>query len=226
MFWCEESYQTNQLLCAFIPSIKSKVGNMGIIRKSASARKYCAFNYGCSQSESGAIASFGIRVCGFLGGLVFAMLVFAGQAHSFETQMISVGDDVVQPSSFKNSDPSSIHAGPCSPFLGSASFQPSAHFDGGEDMAMDRTRRNAGKAAALGVMFGLRFALQPVRYKTSKTAARRNATQNSSLNMKTSGLQFDVWSTADKYRPNRSALSVAAYRQCQKERALKALRAQ
>lgn len=206
---------------------------MGIISKRAQARlwgsqksgsrKYSAFHYKCSKREPGQIASAGIRLCGFLSGLVFVMLVCAGQAHSFETKMASAGDNIHMSSSFKNSSPSDINAGPCSPFLGSASFQSPLHFNGADDDAMmDRTRRHAG-TAALGVMFGLRFALQPVRYKTAKSAAYKR--QNAIQVAEKSGLQFDVWSTEDKYRSNRSALAVAAYRQCQKERALQALRA-
>ena len=139
------------------------------------------------------------------------VMVFTGHAHSFETQMTSAGDGIdPRTMSFKNSVPSDAYADPCSPFLGSASF---AGYDYGDDATMDRTRRNAGTAAAVGVMVGLRFALQPVRYKTA-AQKRRNA-----------GLQFDVWSTEDRHLSNRSALAVAAYRQCQKERALQALRA-
>jgi hypothetical protein len=201
---------------------------MSMIHKRVTAQKYCSFNYECKTGKSGYWASLGIKLCSVLGVMVFAMLIVAGQAHSFETQMISAGDRTdLRSSSFKNSAPSMKASDPCSPFLGSVSLKSSARYDGGgQDMVMDRTRRNAGKAAALGMMFGLRFALEPVRYKTAKTAKlRRVANEDSHSSPKASALQFDVWSADDVYRSNRSALAVSAYRQCQKERALKALRA-
>lgn len=81
--------------------------------------------------------------------------------------------------------------------------------------AVDRNQHSAGKkAAALGLIFGVRFALSPLS-STASHAENTNA-------------RFDVWrpdsSTAGSAGiDNRSALAVAAYRQCQKKQALQAL---
>ncbi len=73
--------------------------------------------------------------------------------------------------------------------------------------AMDQHRRHAGQAAALGLVFGVRFALGP------KEPVRRSARQ--------SGARLDVWQTEDV--SGRHALAIADYRRCQNEKALEAL---
>jgi len=73
--------------------------------------------------------------------------------------------------------------------------------------AMDRTQRSAGKAAALGVVFGVRFALGPKEIATSNRNKGR----------------FDIWQTSGGSAGDRHALAVADYRACQKEKALEAL---
>ena len=72
---------------------------------------------------------------------------------------------------------------------------------------MDRDRHSAGKAAALGVIFGVRFALGP------KEAARSGGRDKA--------VRFDVWQA--RQSGNRQAMAVADYRRCKNEEALKAI---
>lgn len=67
---------------------------------------------------------------------------------------------------------------------------------------MDRTQRSAGKAAALGLVFGVRFALEP------------------SPKSKPSKPRLDVWHHQNATAGDRHALAIADYRRCQKEKAL------
>lgn len=80
--------------------------------------------------------------------------------------------------------------------------------------AMDRSQHSAGKAAALGLVFGVRFALTPADAK-SKSAKSKASLGFWPSDASTSGT-FES-------QKDRSALAVAAYRQCQKKQALKAL---
>lgn len=68
--------------------------------------------------------------------------------------------------------------------------------------AMDRNQRSAGKAAALGLVFGIRFALEPTQ--KSKSPKPR----------------LDVWHHENATAGDRHALAIADYRRCQKEKAL------
>ena len=73
---------------------------------------------------------------------------------------------------------------------------------------MDRTQRSAGKAAAIGLVFGVRFALTPPKKAHAGVV---------------SGPQLDVWQPKAALASDRTALAVAAYRECQKSQALQAL---
>lgn len=68
--------------------------------------------------------------------------------------------------------------------------------------AMDRTQRSAGTAAALGLVFGVRFALEP------------------SQKSKPSQPRLDFWQHEAATGGDRHALAIADYRRCQKEKAL------
>ena len=70
---------------------------------------------------------------------------------------------------------------------------------------MDRTRPSAGKAAAVGLVLGVRFALGP---KTI-TKSRRPA--------------LDVWEPGGAGQSGR-ARAIAEYRRCKNEQALDAIR--
>ncbi|MCB9990187.1 MAG: hypothetical protein H6867_02260 [Rhodospirillales bacterium] len=73
--------------------------------------------------------------------------------------------------------------------------------------AMDRDRHVAGKAAALGVVFGVRFALGP------KEVARSGGHNKA--------VRFDLWEARESN--SRQAMAVAEYRRCKNEEALKAI---
>ncbi len=131
-----------------------------------------------------------------LGSFVVVLCLFAGPAWSFETINMnehSAAQSVDAPT------PSPSVADACLPLLDTLRQSP-------QPTAMDRNQRSAGKAAALGLVLGVRFALSP----PNKAGL---APQKPSV---------DVWHPAEASN-DRSALAVTAYRQCQKEQALKAM---
>jgi len=78
----------------------------------------------------------------------------------------------------------------------------------------DRNQRSAGKVAALGLIFGVRYALTP----PGSVPAQKALTNETQSN-------FDVWQHNGHSisGDNRPALAVSAYRKCQKKQALNAL---
>lgn len=94
-------------------------------------------------------------------------------------------------------------ADPCLSFLKTIRHAP-AHTARYNADQMDRTRRAAGKATALGLVFGLRIALGP-KQVTGKTHRP---------------VETGIWAF-DKH--GSTALAVADYRKCKNEKALKAL---
>lgn len=142
----------------------------------------------------------------YLAALVIILSISAGSAWSFESHDLTTGapaslnvDDGAMP--LVTTSPSPTVADSCLPLLKSI-----RHIS--PNSATDWNQRSAGKAAALGLVFGVRFALGPVEKpnSTNRTKAR-----------------FDVWQPEGSYAGNRHALAVSAYRQCQKEKALNAL---
>ena len=79
----------------------------------------------------------------------------------------------------------------------------------------DRNQRSAGKVAALGLIFGVRYALTP---PGSAPAYKAKSSESNSGS-------FDVWHRdgGSLSEDNRSALAVSAYRACQKKQALSAI---
>lgn len=82
----------------------------------------------------------------------------------------------------------------------------SARAFGPAPSAMDRDWRSAKKAAALGVVFGIRFALGPKEVTHSKSRSR---------------VKVGVWQPEDYNGAH--ALAVADYRRCKNDQALKAI---
>ncbi len=135
-----------------------------------------------------------------LVSFVFILCVVAHPAWSFESV-----DHSAQPYAEKqaltSTHPSSpTVVDPCLPLLKSIHHASSTS-------SMDRNQRSAGKAAAIGLVLGVRFALSPPK-KTKSYADRP---------------RLDLWQPAGVIGGDRSALAVSAYRQCQKEQALKAI---
>lgn len=129
-----------------------------------------------------------------LGSFVLVLCLFAGPAWSFET----VNEHpAVAPADTSTSSPTVADA--CLPLLDTSSQSPLPS-------AMDRNQRSAGTAAALGLVLGVRFALSPPNKAGLAPQKPR----------------LDVWHPTEASN-DRSALAVTAYRQCQKEQALKAL---
>ena len=71
---------------------------------------------------------------------------------------------------------------------------------------MDRDRRAAGQAAAISLVFGVRFALGPKEVRRSKSDK---------------SVQFEVWKAED--HSGAQALAVADYRRCKNREALQAI---
>ncbi len=73
--------------------------------------------------------------------------------------------------------------------------------------ATDRDRRSAKKAAAIGLVFGVRFALGPKERSSSRKQNR--------------AVRFDIWQPRNE--SGIQAMAVAEYRRCKNDQALKAL---
>ena len=138
---------------------------------------------------------------------IFTCSVLTGSAWSFDTIQGSLEDPVTGMSDSANAalttnSPSPAMADSCLPLLKSIRHVPS-------NAVMDRNQRSAGKAATFGLVFGIRFALAPPKAAKSRK--------------KKSQVRFDLWQPEGAYAGDRQALAIAAYRQCQKEKALEAL---
>ena len=79
--------------------------------------------------------------------------------------------------------------------------------------AMDRNQRSAGKAVALGLLFGVQFALTPTEL----------ASKGAKLKVHAGFWPIEDVSSEGAQDGSRNALAVAAYRRCQKKQALQAL---
>lgn len=133
--------------------------------------------------------------------LVSIITVFAGSAQAFELEDSASSVENTKRSALLSDTPSSAMADSCLPLLKSIHQTNSVS-------AMDRNQRSAGKAAALGVVFGVRFALGPKEIAKSRYGKPR----------------LDLWQTAGSIsNDSRHALAVSEYRACQKEKALNAL---
>lgn len=142
------------------------------------------------------------KVAVFLCVFILLLCLTAGAAWSFETHALPGADvpPAAQANSFTKSSPTSGAGDTCLPLLKNIRFEHPTP-------ATDFSRHSAGKAAALGVVFGVRFALGP------KRIAR--AVDNDST------LKPYIGTPSGGAGPH--ALAVADYRRCANERAMKAL---
>ncbi len=141
-----------------------------------------------------------LRACAAVAIMfLFVFAYTAGSAWSFETQ-VPADNRVLRNHSFSslNTPPSSAED-PCLPLL-----QSIRHTN--PISAADETRRDAGKVAALGLVFGVRFALGPKEIAGSGKAGSRFSPY---IGVPGSG--------------NMQVLAVSAYRQCKREEALNGL---
>ncbi len=137
-----------------------------------------------------------------LVSFIFILCIAVGPAWSFETIENHDGQALsAEQQALTSTHPSSpTVVDPCLPLLKSIHhISPTS--------SMDRNQRSAGKAAALGLVLGVRFALSPPA-KTKSYADRP---------------RLDLWQPVGVSAGDRSALAVTAYRQCQKDQALKAI---
>ncbi|MCB1720720.1 MAG: hypothetical protein KDI11_03095 [Alphaproteobacteria bacterium] len=141
-----------------------------------------------------------------LVSLILLLCLTVGPAWSFETfdgvQDQTVFDDSKQAltTSYPSQPSSPTMVDSCLPLLKSIHHTSPVP-------AMDRNQRSAGKAAAAGLIQGVRFALSPPQKAKSHADRPRS----------------DVWQISGVLAGDRSALTVTAYRQCQKEQALKVI---
>ena len=135
-----------------------------------------------------------------LFSFVMILCLIVGPAWSFEMDDSGFERlDLKQQQDFTTKQSSPPVVDSCLPLLKSIHTSPQS--------AMDRNQRSAGKAAAVGLVLGVRFALSPPQKVRSHADKPR----------------LDLWQVNGGSADNRSALAVSAYRQCQKEQALKAL---
>lgn len=159
-----------------------------------------------SKKKSGR-AAHGITTCA-----AALILISTGTAWAFTTydgyddvSSLNVTNAALQPR-LEYTPPSSL-TDDCLPLLKTIHTSPNP--------VSDRNQRSAGKVAALGLIFGVRYALTPPGTPIQKTNSNESMTG-----------KVDVWqnkgsSLSGNYHP---ALAVSAYRTCQKELALNALR--
>lgn len=137
----------------------------------------------------------------FSSGISWAFTTYEGSKSYSDSGMDASAD-----MSDMKSNPSPAAADTCLPLLKTIRHT-------SQDVA-DRNQRSAGKAAVAGLVFGVRFALSPPKSPTRRRTDNQTHYQAS----------FDVWSPrGDTLANDRSALAISAYRQCQKQKALKSL---
>lgn len=149
-----------------------------------------------AQPNDGAPLTFKISLT--LSILVIVLAICAGQAWSFERVPAGEPGHYVGDTNKHNtqdySSSSPVQNDTCLPLL-------NRHASAGS--AMDRNQRTAGKAAAVGLVFGIRFALKPSR------------------GINPSKPSLDIWAADGSIQGDRNALAIADYRRCQKDKALK-----
>jgi hypothetical protein len=135
-----------------------------------------------------------------LPALFAAFLLFTGPVLAFDTHQATIalpGNDYGQSSK----DSADISSSPtvtdtCLPLLKAIRQSPNT--------VTDWNQRPAGKAAAFGLVFGVRFALGPVESAKDRSPKP----------------EIRFIGGNDSYTGDRSALAVTAYRHCRKEQAL------
>lgn len=137
-------------------------------------------------------ATFSISLAAF----IIVLAIGAGSAWSLDRfDPAGVIKDVQAVQDFSTSSSSPAIVDGCLPLLKSIRHTSASS-------AMDWNQRSAGKAAALGLVFGIRFALEP------------------SPKSKSPKSRLDVWQPQNAIAGDQRALAIADYRKCQKEKAL------
>ena len=131
--------------------------------------------------------------------IFITLLLTSGPAWSIEldqpSSVVQTDDKIPY---LSNPSPVPANADACLSLLKTVNFSPAN--------TVKRDRRDAGKAAALGLVFGVRFALGPKEITRSK---------------RKKPVTLDVWTPREDN--SRQALAVAEYRRCKNEQALKAI---
>ncbi len=158
---------------------------------------------GVFQTEASLVAIAGGRtrrkLPTILAIFVFSLALSSGQASAIDRLDPAGaidGADMALSSSRDTPSPSSATADKCLPLLKSIRQTTSIS-------AMDRNQRAAGKAAALGLVLGVRFALSP------------------SPKARSAKPRVDFWQPNFSTAGDQRALAIAEYRACQKDQALK-----
>ncbi|MGH1456274.1 MAG: hypothetical protein ACRBDI_05800 [Alphaproteobacteria bacterium] len=134
---------------------------------------------------------------GVLPSLTFVLFLSIGTAWSYDGNYTPYDTQNVSRETLHNQVPSSVMADQCLPLLDTHKTQTSSSIDGNQ--------RAVGQVAALGIILGARFALEPknnftdLRRKNAKTLTIKGALEDKNA---------------------RSAHAIANYRKCLKQMAL------
>ncbi len=156
---------------------------------------FCAQKWRRSHNRHSALTVFSV--------LFLSVFMIGGPAWSIELDQPSSVVDTGETTLPIISAPSPVQASKdsCLPLLKSARYYDSP------SSVTSRNRQSAGKAAAVGLIFGVRFALGPEEVTKSRKRGNR--------------ARFDVWQPRDG--SGAQALAVAQYRRCKNDQALKAI---
>jgi hypothetical protein len=152
------------------------------------------------SKTKGFFASLRARTC--LTIITGILITFSGPAKSLELdQSPPAATAAGKISSYTHTPQSAIAGDKCLSLLKSVRYD-------NAPSAMDRTQRSAGTATALGLVFGVRFALGPK--EVMKNRSGDNVT-------------FELWEARNKDTNASQALAIADYRRCKNEQSLRAL---
>ncbi len=151
-----------------------------------------------SQNHTAFPASLVQYKAGILPALALLTICSIGSAWAYENHNAPKNYEITYNTLSHKNSPSSSVTDLCKPLLKSNQHASS-------QSVTVRNRRTVGKVAALGLILGVRFALEPKSNDNINTARPGNTTKGHIIEARNS---------------NRSALTIAAYRQCQKENIL------
>ncbi len=158
-------------------------------------------NYDLTKKANASVRR-GLRVCLALT-LTGILTISSGPARSIEIDQSSpavAGKN--SPLSYKTSPRAAISDEKC------LSLLKTVHYDNSSS-AMDRGRHSAGKATALGLVFGVRFALGPKEVMKNTRSG--------------DAVKFELWEARNTDTNAAQALAIADYRRCKNEQTLRSL---
>ena len=159
-------------------------------------------NNDLTRRKAGVSTRWGVRMCLALT-LTGILTISSGPARSIEIDQSSpaiAGEN--SPLSYKTSPHAAISDEKCLSLLKAVRYDNASS-------AMDRSRHSAGKATALGLVFGVRFALGPKEVMKNTRSG--------------DAVRFGLWEARDKDVNAAQALAISDYRRCKNEQTLRGL---